>query len=78
MVNKIEFEPGYTPANLRMLVEKLQAAGMTQQQIAEEIGAARYTTLANWMANFDQPRHRNMPQDKWKNILELYFSKYLT
>lgn len=76
MIQKIEFELGYTPANLRKLVEYLQSIGMTQQQIAESIGAARYTTLANWMSDIDQNRHRNMPQDKWKNILDLYYSKH--
>ena len=73
----IEFEPGYTPANLRLVVEKLQEAGMTQQQIAESLGAARYTTLANWMSEHDQSRHRNMPVDKWRNILQLLRSKHL-
>ncbi|ENX58811.1 MULTISPECIES: hypothetical protein [Acinetobacter] len=77
MIKKIEFEPGYTPSNLRLVVEELQSTGMTQQQIAESIGAARYTTLANWMSEHDQPRHRNMPADKWKNILELFHSKHL-
>ena len=77
MIKKIEFEIGYTPSNLRKIVEELSANGMTQQKIAESIGAGRYTTLANWMADFDQDRHRNMPQDKWRKILELFYSKSL-
>nr|WP_314371083.1 hypothetical protein [uncultured Acinetobacter sp.] len=77
MIKKIEFEIGYTPSNLRKIVEALRANDMTQQQIAESIGASKYTTLANWMADFDQARHRNMPQDKWQNILELFYSKNL-
>lgn len=71
----IEFEPGYTPKNLRSIVQALQEKGMTQQQIADAIGSGR-NTLGSWCADIEQNRHRNMPQEKWKEILKLFHSTY--
>lgn len=68
-----EFELGYTPANLRRIVETLNKQGMTSKDIALALGASKYTTLYNWMIeDLENPQSRNMPQDKWRKIVDLY------
>lgn len=48
-----EFELGYTPHNLRLIIRHLKSLGMTQQQIAKKIGASKYTTLLAWLNQSD-------------------------
>lgn len=69
-----KFELGYTPKNLRIIIDHLNLRNLNNQQIAEKIGASSYSTLRNWASDADQPRHRNMPVEKWQKVLELYYS----
>ena len=59
-------EHGYTPANLRALIE---ARGWTQKQAAEACGVAE-RTVRNWLVeDIDSPNHRDMPLRSWRDLL---------
>lgn len=69
------FELGYMPHNLRLIIRHLKSLGMTQQQIAQKIGASKYTTLYNWtIDDVNHQQHRDMPHEKWLKLVELYHS----
>ena len=59
-------EPGYTPANLRAL---LQHAGLTQQSAASLLGAD-IATVQRWLAETNKSSHRDMPLEQWRNLLD--------
>ena len=63
----MKFEPGYTPANLRTLIE---ARGWTQKQVAERLGVTE-RTLRNWLTETDTQSHTDMPLAKWRQALAL-------
>ena len=54
-------EPGYTPANLRALIE---SRGWTQEYAASLIGISRRTML-RWLADVDAASHTDMPLKLW-------------
>ncbi len=61
----IQFEPGYTPANLRAL---LKHAGLTQQA-AGELLAVDMRTVRKWCADLETASHRDMPLEQWRKLL---------
>lgn len=58
-------EPGYTPANLRTL---LQHAGLTQQATGELLGVDT-RTVRKWCAPLDSD-HADMPHYRWLQLLK--------
>ena len=59
-------EAGYTPANLRAL---LQHAGLTQQSAAAMLGSD-IATVQRWLAETNKSSHRDMPLEQWRNLLD--------
>jgi len=60
-------EAGYTPANLRALIEQ---SGLTQAQAGELLDPpAAPKTMRGWLAPVDSPAHRDMPLKKWIDFL---------
>lgn len=59
-------ETGYTPANLRAL---LQHAGLTQQAAADLLGVDG-RTVRKWLADLDSSSHRDMPLTQWVRLME--------
>ena len=59
-------EAGYTPANLRALI---QVAGITQAAAAALIDANE-RTMRKWLAPLGSPSHRDMPLQKWIALLD--------
>lgn len=59
-----DFEPGYTPANLRAL---LKNAGLTQQA-AGKLLAVDMRTVRKWCAPLDSD-HADMPHYRWLQLL---------
>ena len=65
---KIDFpDVGYTPDNLRRLIE---AAGLTPQQAADAAKVSRRTIQA-WLADLDCPTLSDLPNRKWE-VLKYY------
>ena len=62
----IQFEPGYTPANLRTL---LKHAGLTQQAAAKLL-AVDMRTVRKWCAPLNSD-HADMPHHRWLQLLAL-------
>ncbi|HMU88707.1 MAG TPA: helix-turn-helix transcriptional regulator [Agitococcus sp.] len=61
-------EIGYTPANLRFLIE---SKGWTQKQFAEKIGKAE-RTVRQWLnPDLLSRNHADMPHCLWLIALEL-------
>ena len=60
-------EIGYTPANLRFLLE---SKGWTQKQFAEKMGVT-LLTVARWVADISVKNHRDMSHQQWLIALEL-------
>ena len=60
-------EAGYTPANLRTL---LQNAGLTQQAAADMLGVDG-RTVRKWVADLDNASHRDMPLAQWQKLFAL-------
>jgi hypothetical protein len=60
----IQFEPGYTPANLRAL---LKHAGLTQQA-AGELLSVDMRTVRKWCAPLDSD-HADMPLCRWLQLV---------
>lgn len=60
-------EVGYTPANLRFLLE---SKGWTQKQFAEKMGVT-LLTVARWVADISVKNHRDMSHQQWLIALEL-------
>ena len=60
-------EAGYTPANLRALIE---ARGWTQKQAAEACGVSE-RVVRNWLvSDTASPNHRDMPLRAWRKLME--------
>ncbi|HQV23692.1 MAG TPA: helix-turn-helix transcriptional regulator [Agitococcus sp.] len=60
-------EIGYTPANLRFLIE---SKGWTQAQAAALLSVAD-NTLRQWLIPVDLKSHRDMPHKTWLKLLEI-------
>jgi len=60
-------EVGYTPANLRFLLE---SKGWTQKQFAEKIGV-NIRTVGKWVADVSVKNHRDMPLEQWMAALKI-------
>ncbi len=60
-------EAGYTPANLTAL---LSQAGLNFSQAADLLGVS-YRTFQNWTYGIDNKNHRDMPLQKWLELLAL-------
>ena len=60
-------EIGYTPANLRFLIE---SKGWTQKEAAKLLGVANIT-LRQWLMAVDVKSHRDMPLKKWIELASL-------
>ena len=60
-------EVGYTPANLRFLLE---SKGWTQKVFAEKMGVT-LLTVARWVADISVKNHRDMSHAQWLIALEL-------
>lgn len=60
-------EIGYTPANLTAL---LHNAGLNFGQAADLFGVS-YRTFQNWTYGLDNKNHRDMPLQKWLELLVL-------
>ncbi len=58
-------EVGYTPANLRHLIE---SKGWTQTQVAQKLGVADIT-VRQWLMALDVKSHRDMPLKQWQKLL---------
>jgi len=58
-------EVGYTPANLRHLIE---SKGWTQKEVAALLGVADIT-VRQWLMALDVKSHRDMPLKKWYQLL---------
>lgn len=60
-------EPGYTPFNLRALIE---ARGWTQKQAAAVAGVAERTVRGWLVDDLDSPQHRDCPLKTWRKIIQ--------
>ena len=60
-------EIGYTPANLRYVLEQM---GWTQKELAERLNVSLRGVQA-WVADVDKPAHRDMPVSQWQALLVL-------
>lgn len=59
-------EPGYTPANLRALIE---GSGLTQAAASSLIGV-NPKTLRRWLVeDLDSQAHSDMPLKQWRALL---------
>jgi len=58
-------EIGYTPANLRFLIE---SKGCTQKEVAALLGVADIT-VRQWLMALDVKSHRDMPLKQWQKLL---------
>ena len=58
-------ETGYTPLNLRFLIE---SKGWTQKQAAAIIGTTE-VSIRRWLMPLDTDSHRDMPLKKWTQLL---------
>ncbi|WP_297925771.1 hypothetical protein [uncultured Agitococcus sp.] len=58
-------ETGYTPLNLRFLIE---SKGWTQKQAAAIIGTTE-VSIRRWLMTLDTDSHRDMPLKKWTQLL---------
>ena len=67
-MEKVEFELGYTPKNLKLLRQKY---GLTLAQVAEITGTANARTVQKWEAeNLMLANHADMPLIKWRKLLQ--------
>lgn len=58
-------EIGYTPENLRHLINELN---LTQAQAAQYLGVMP-RSLQMWLAETDKSSHRDMPLIQWRKLL---------
>ena len=64
----LDYELGYTPTNLRLVIEKL---GVTQAKAAELCGV-KERTLRQWLVkDLESGGHRDMPLKKWIVLLSI-------
>lgn len=59
-------EAGYTPANLRALIE---ARGWTQKQAAEACGVTERTVRKWLVEDITSDNHRDCPLKSWRKLL---------
>lgn len=62
----IDFEPGYTPGNLRLLRQKFN---LTQLDVAI-LTDSKLRAVQRWEADFSVKNHSDMPALKWSLLLE--------
>lgn len=55
---------GYTPANLRLLLER---TNITQRRAAAMLGVNE-RTVNSWCAPIDRAQHTDMPSKKWAEL----------
>lgn len=60
------FELGYTPINLRKIIDQ---SYLTQDQVGEIIGRSRFSIM-RYLADCDDPKHSTMPLKEWNSLLE--------
>jgi len=60
-------EVGYTPLNLRFLIE---SKGWTQAKIGELLGVNE-STVRRWLMPIGTSSRRDMPHEKWTQLLAL-------
>ena len=60
-------EAGYTPANLRALIE---SRGWTQKQAAEACGVSGRVVRNRLVSDTASPNHRDMPLRVWRKLME--------
>ena len=60
-------EVGYTPANLRFLIE---SKGWTQKQFAEKM-QVNLRTVVKWLADISVKNHRDMSFSYWLKALSI-------
>lgn len=65
-LDKKEFEIGYTPENLRQLIQQSEA---TQTSFAKEHEIS-LRTLQKWLAPVHLDDHRDMPLKKWVKLIK--------
>jgi hypothetical protein len=63
----LNFEEGYTPANLRLVIEKL---GVTQAAFAKMLGVSE-KGLRNWLMPVGTKSRRDMSHEKWLEVMAL-------
>lgn len=61
------YEVGYTPTNLRIAITKL---GMTQAALAAALGVTD-KTVRNWLMPVGTKSRRDMPHEKWLEVMAL-------
>lgn len=57
---------GYTPANLRFLLE---AQGICRKEAAEMLGVS-IRTVHYWCSPLTDPHHRDMPARAWASLID--------
>lgn len=62
-----EFELGYTPINLRKIIE---SQGWTQAYAAELLSVSD-TTLSRWLMPINVKTHADMPYRQWLRLLTI-------
>lgn len=67
-MNALFPEIGYTPANLRYLIDLLQ---LNQRETAQYLGVS-LKTVQMWLAETDKVSHRDMPLHQWRKLLAHY------
>lgn len=58
---------GYTPANLRLLLDR---AHITQRRAAAMLGVNE-RTVNSWCAPIDRAQHTDMPTKKWAELQKI-------
>ena len=63
----INFEMGYTPTNLRLVIEKL---GLTQAALARLLGVTPQA-VRGWLMPAGTKSRRDMSHEKWLEVMTL-------
>lgn len=63
----INFEVGYTPTNLRLVIEKL---GVTQAALARLLGVTPQA-VRGWLMPVGAKSRRDMSHEKWLEVMTL-------
>lgn len=67
MINKTEFELGYTPKNLRKLRNQYN---LTKTKVAEITQTSSRNSVFNWELDSDNNYSQTMPHHKWLMLLK--------
>ena len=62
-----DFEVGYTPTNLRLVIEKL---GVTQAAFAKSLSVSE-KSVRNWLMPVGTKSRRDMSHEKWLEVMTL-------